>query len=108
MSRANVPAEILCMVLDIALAQDHPNFCELRLVSKQLNHIATPLFYRHIILNGCIIMSLVSNSEFLSPHKRQVARDVREYTWGVTLRGDVPKKNLGTVFGSLKCLRELT
>ena len=108
MSRAKVPAEILCMVLDIVLAQDHPNFCELRLVSKQLNHMVTPLFYRQIILNGHIIMSLVSNLKSLSPHKRQVALDVRKYTWNVTLRGDFPDENLGRVFRSLKTLREIT
>ena len=107
-SRAQVPAEILWMVLDIVLAQDHPNFCELRLVSKQLNHMVTPLFYRHITLNRRMIMSLESNLKFLSPHKRQVVRDVRKYTWSVTLRGDFPDENLGKVFKSLKCLREIT
>ena len=107
-SRANVPAEILCMVLEIVLAQDYPRCFELRLVSKQLNHLVTPLLYRQITLNRRMIMSLESNLKFLSPHKRQVARYVRKYTWSVTLRGDFPDENLGSVFKSLKCLREIT
>ena len=73
-------------------------------MSKQLNNLITPLLYRHIILNGRMIMSLVSNRRFLSPHKRQVALDVRKYTWNVTLRGDFPDENLGSVFRSSKHL----
>ena len=80
------------------------SFFELRLVSKQLNNLVTPLLYWHIILNGRIIISLVSDRRFLSPHKRQVALDVRQYTWNVTLRGDFPDENLGSVFRSLKHL----
>ena len=74
------------------------SFFELRLVSKQLNNLVTPLLYCHIILNGRMIMSLVSNQRFLSPHKGQVALDVRKCTWNVTLRGDFPNEILGGVF----------
>lgn len=107
-SRAKIPAEILCMVVETVVAQDRSRSFELRLVSKQLNNLVTPLLYRHIILNGRFIISLVANRKFLSPHKRQVALDVRKYTWNVTLRGDFPDENLGSVFRSLKCLREIT
>ena len=110
MSRAKIPTEILCMVVETVQAQQLPtSFFDLRLVSKQFNSLVTPLLYRHIILNKQIIVSLVSNQATLSPHKLQVAHNIREYTWHVTLQGDVfPEEHLGSVFGSLKYLREVT
>lgn len=109
MSRANIPAEILCMVVETVLAQELArSFFDLRLVSKQFNSLITPLLYRHVILNKRIIVSLVSNPTTLSPHELQVAHDVREYTWHVTLQGDFPDEHLESVFGSLKCLQGVT
>ena len=61
---------------------------DLGLDSSEFNSLVTPLLYRHIILNKRIIVSLVSNQATLSPHKLQVAHDVREYTWHVTLQGE--------------------
>lgn len=97
------------MVVETVLAQDVPtSFMDLRLVSKQFNSLATPLSYRHINLNKRAIESLVSNRATLRPHKLQVARDIREYTWHVTLQGEIPEEHLGRAFGSLKYLREVT
>ena len=97
------------MVVEIVLAQEvATSFFDLRVVSKQFNSLVTPLLYRHIILNKRIIVSLVSHQATLSPHKLQVAHDIREYTWHVTLQGDFPEEHLGSVFGSLKHLREVT
>ena len=109
MSRAKIPAEILCMIVETVLAQQLPtSFFDLRLVSKQVNSLVTPLLYRHIILNKHIIVSLVPNQATLSPHMLQVAHDVREYTRHVTLQGDFPEEHLGSIFRSLKHLREVT
>ena len=108
-SRAKIPAEILYMVVETAQAQQLPtSFSKLRVVSKQLNSLVTPLVYRHIVLNKRIIVSLIPNQATLSPHILQVAHDVREYTWHITLQEDFPEEHLGRVFGSLKHLRELT
>ena len=110
MSRTKIPTEILYMVVETVLAQEVPtSFLGLRLVSKQFHSLVTPLLYHHITLNKRAIESLVSNRAILSPHKLQVAHDIREYTWHVTLQGDVfPEENLGSVFASLKYLREVT
>ena len=80
------------MIIEILLAEGPSGkfVFPLRLVSKQLNALATPLLYRDILLNKRTVMLLVSSSASLAPHEVRIIRNIREYTRDVTLTADVP------------------
>lgn len=110
MSGSKFLVEILHMVMELLLAGKTPmkTFAPLRLVSKQFNAVITPLFYRHIVLNGRIIMLLVSSAATLAPDKVQIACNIRSFTQHVTLKGELPAEHLKSAFDSLKHLRLVT
>ncbi|KAK0517212.1 hypothetical protein JMJ35_000367 [Cladonia borealis] len=90
MSGLKLMGEILRMIIEILLAEGPSGkfVFPLRLVSKQLNALATPLLYRDILLNKRTVMLLVSSSASLAPHEVRIVRDIREYTRDVTLTAD--------------------
>ncbi len=109
-SRAKLSADILLLVLELILAQKYPQrpFSDMRSISRQFHRLTTPLSYRHIVLNNNVVQSLISEGSTLAPHKLQVARDVREYTRHVILKGNFLEEDLKIVFESLKYLRDVT
>ena len=95
------------MIIEILLAEGPSGkfVFPLRLVSKQLNALATPLLYRDILLNKRTVMLLVSNSASLAPYEVRIIRHIREYTQDVTLTPDLPIEHLKSAFESLKSVR---
>ena len=94
-SRPTLVPEIIRIIIELLLDRRSRQFIPpMRLVSKQLNALVTPLLYRYVDLDIRAPKLLMSSSANLAPHEARIARDMREHTRNVNLRADLDKNTL--------------